>query len=136
MEQELKNLVLSQGLEDSVFFVGSVPNDQLPTWYNAADLFFLGSSREGWPNVVCEALACGTPVVATPVHGIPEILTSEDLGMMVERTPDAFAEGIVNAFAKKWDRQHIAWIGQQRTWRNVAAEVHELFTRLKSDEKN
>ena len=58
---------------------------ELCLWYNAADLFCLASEREGWPNVLFESLACGTPVVATKVGGIPEILRSEKLGILVER---------------------------------------------------
>ncbi len=123
----LQNKISEYQLQDCVFLLGHVPNENLIDWYNAADLFFLGSSREGWPNVVCESLACGTPVVATPVNGIPEILDSEELGLMVERTPEAFACGIEQAFARSWDRERIAERGQERTWENVAREVHELF---------
>ena len=135
-ENHLRALVDKYSLHDRVLFVGSVPNGDLVDWYNGADLFFLGSSREGWPNVVCESLACGTPVVATAVNGIPEILDSEELGIMVERTPEDFARGIKQAFARDWDRQLIAAKGQQRTWENVANEVHELFGTVLSDAKN
>lgn len=135
-ETRLKKLVEQYSLNDRIMFVGSVANVELVDWYNAADLFFLGSSREGWPNVVCEALACGTPVVATAVNGIPEILDSEELGIMVERTPEAFAAGIEKAFTCSWDRDLIAKSGQQRTWQNVAAEVHELFSTVIENAKN
>ncbi len=120
--------IKTYNLEDQVYLLGHVPNKQLVDWYNAADLFFLGSSREGWPNVVCEALACGVPVVATEVNGIPEILDSEELGIMVERTPEAFASGLQTAFLKSWDRDLIARKGQSRTWRNVALDVRATFS--------
>jgi glycosyltransferase involved in cell wall biosynthesis len=62
------------GLADDVLFAGAVHPDALPDWYRAADALVLPSLREGWPNVVLEALACGTPVLATSVWGTPEIL--------------------------------------------------------------
>jgi len=61
-------------LENDVILAGQVPNSRLVFWYNAADIFLLGSSREGWPNVVCEALACGLPVIATRANSVPEII--------------------------------------------------------------
>lgn len=114
-------------LAKDVKLVGEVNNAELVDWYCAADLFFLGSSREGWPNVVSESLACGTPVVATKVNGIPEIICSNDYGIIVERNPDSFVEGIRQALQKKWDRNAIAEYGRQRTWAVVAREVRSVF---------
>jgi len=125
--ERLHRQIAQAGLSDTVQLVGAVPNRALVTWYNAADLFFLGSSREGWPNVVCEALACGTPVVATKVSGIPEIVDHDGLGLLVERTPEAFAEGIMTAMQKHWDREFILERGRRRNWEEVAREVHALF---------
>ena len=122
--------IAEKGLESRVRIVGEVPNNDLVDWYNAADLFFLGSRREGWPNVIVEALACGTPVVATPVNGVPEILRSEAHGLTVERGAKSFAEGIARAFATRWDHGAIAGHGQGRTWENVAGEVYDLFRRV------
>ena len=136
LQSLLERKIVDNSLEDWVQLVGHVSNSDLVDWYNAADLFFLGSSREGWPNVVCEAQACGVPVVATPANGIPEILDSEELGIMVERTPEDFSRGILQAFSRDWNRQHIAFKGQQRTWKNVANEVHELFTAVLNNAKN
>jgi glycosyltransferase involved in cell wall biosynthesis len=74
-------------------FVPNMPQSRLRLAYGAADALVLASSREGWPNVVLEALACGTPVVATRVGGVPEILTAPVAGCCVaERTADALAD--------------------------------------------
>ena len=113
-----------------MILVGRIPNDQLVNWYNAADLFFLGSSREGWPNVVCESLACGTPVVATRVNGIPEILHEESLGIMVDRSVGGFTDGLMSALVADWDSEYIARQGQLRTWDSVADEIYEFLSGL------
>jgi len=61
-------------LAAEVIMPGGQPAAALPDWYRAADLLVLASSREGWPNVVLEALATGLPVIGTKVGGVPEIL--------------------------------------------------------------
>ncbi len=124
LETKIRHL----GLEKDITLMGQIPNAQLADWYNAADIFFLGSSREGWPNVVSEALACGTPVVATKVYGIPEIITSEDYGLFVERDTKDFVRGIREALPRKWDYENICRYGQGRTWKIVGGEVCSVFT--------
>lgn len=123
----LEEKIATFSLHEDVKLVGEVKNQQLNQWYNSADVFFLGSSREGWPNVVSEALACGVPVVATAANGIPEILVSEDYGLIVERNAEAFADGILAAFKKDWDHGKIYQYGQSRSWAQVASEVRGVF---------
>jgi glycosyltransferase involved in cell wall biosynthesis len=83
--KELNQFIDQHRLQKHVVFVGAVPNSELITWYNAADVFCLSSRGEGSPNVLTEALACGTPAVATNVGSVPEIMASEvDLGYCVE----------------------------------------------------
>ena len=120
---ELEKLVKSLGLEKQVFLPGKRPNVELPLWFSAAAMSCLASSREGWPNVVSESLACGTPVVATRAGGIPEIVHSPALGILVERSCDAFAAGLAEALAKDWDRERISRESRRRTWETVAEEV-------------
>ncbi|SIN67666.1 Glycosyltransferase involved in cell wall bisynthesis [Singulisphaera sp. GP187] len=124
LEQHAKTLQI----EDQVRFAGAVSNDNLPVWYQAADVFALASSREGWPNVLCEAQACGLPVVATKVWGIPEIIHSEGLGIMVEqRSADGLHAGLEQALLKDWDRSQIATVGSLRTWDRVSEELAIVF---------
>lgn len=78
----LQCLAASIGVADRVRFVGQQPNEKLKTWFSAADVSVLASSREGWPNVLLESMACGTPVVATRVNGVPEVVASRDAGRL------------------------------------------------------
>jgi len=129
---ELENLAASLGLPDRVHFVGSYPNDCLRDWYSAADVSCLASSREGWPNVVLESLACGTPMVATCVWGTPEILTSPDVGILVEQTDESLASGLESALTRSWDRGRIVQFARGRDWPAVAREVDAYFREVLS----
>jgi glycosyltransferase involved in cell wall biosynthesis len=126
--RELERLRAQLPRPERVRLVGAVANEGLPEWYGAADLFVLASSREGWPNVLCEAQACGLPAVATAVWGIPEIIRDPALGVLVpERTVDALEQGLSQALSRAWDREHIARTGRSRTWDSVADEVQKSF---------
>jgi teichuronic acid biosynthesis glycosyltransferase TuaC len=76
---------------------------------------------------IMEALGCGTPVVATNVWGAPEILTTPEVGILVERNPNAIAEGLLLALNREWDRPKIHRHVSQRTWHQVAEEVKAVF---------
>jgi glycosyltransferase involved in cell wall biosynthesis len=72
-----------------------MPQERLVEFYGAADVLVLASSHEGWPNVLLESMACGTPVVSTPIPAAGEMIRSPEAGCIVpERTPTAIASGI------------------------------------------
>jgi glycosyltransferase involved in cell wall biosynthesis len=75
MERSLRSEVRARGLDAFIHFTGSVTQDALAKWYQAADFTVLPSLSEGVPNVLLESIACGTPFVASEVGGIPEIAT-------------------------------------------------------------
>jgi len=124
---QLETFLREKKLQDRVFLPGNQPNEELPLWFNAANLSCLVSSREGWPNVVSESLACGTPVLATRAGGIPEIIISPKLGMFVERHLDSVAAGLEQALATTWNRTEIARQSRARSWDAVAAEVEAFL---------
>lgn len=118
----LRARVLS--LQEQVQFLGEVPSRDIPTLMNAADIFCLSSIREGWPNVVMEAMACGVPVVATNVGGVPEIVRSEDFGILVPpKDPVRMAEALMFAARKDWNRAEISDAVRRRSWDAVAEEI-------------
>jgi glycosyltransferase involved in cell wall biosynthesis len=129
-EERLDRRISDLGLSDCVHLQGSIANERLRPWYQAASVYVLASSREGWPNVLNEALACGTPVVATPVGGVPEIVRHGDNGLLTERTPDAIAQSIATALERRWDRQALAAAATRTSWADVAERLVHIFARL------
>ncbi len=86
-EQALRDQAKAFGLTERVRFLGAVPHGELPQVLGAADVFVLPTASEGLANAWVEALACGTPVVTTPIPGARELLTDPAFGRMVERDP-------------------------------------------------
>ena len=109
-------------------FVGPVNNEELRHYYSAADVSCLASRNEGWPNVVLEALACGTPVVATRVGAVPDILSQPELGIVTEPSPESIHEDLRQALDRSWDPELIQSIAHRHTWDEVGANV-EAFLR-------
>jgi teichuronic acid biosynthesis glycosyltransferase TuaC len=135
LHSQLEVQVEEMGLAGRVFLVGDRPHDELCLWFNAADVSCLASASEGCPNVLMESMACGTPVVATKVGGIPEIVRLPELGRLVNGDPESLAGGIVTALGQNWDRNLLAEHAQQRDWVLVAKEADEFMrSRLESNE--
>lgn len=96
------------GIQDSVTFLGSIPHSEVAERLAAFDLLCLPSLREGMPNVVVESLASGTPVVASRVGAVPELL-DENCGRMAEPGNAAsLAAALREAIAIDWDRAAVA----------------------------
>ncbi|HXG22096.1 MAG TPA: glycosyltransferase family 4 protein [Methylomirabilota bacterium] len=127
LRKELEKLVERLNLKGHVRLIGAIPHRELYLWYSAADVFCLASSREGWPNVILESLACGTPVVATAVGGVPEILRSDKVGMLTGRDEVEFAEKITRALNTPWRSDTIVQYAKKYTWEQTALSVFHVF---------
>jgi teichuronic acid biosynthesis glycosyltransferase TuaC len=97
----------------------------------AADVVTLPSYMEGCPNVVLEALACGRPVVATNVGGIPEIMTDACGRLVPPRDSAALAHALASVLDTSWDAAAISahW---SRSWNTVAAELRDVLESVAS----
>ncbi len=118
-------------LGERVRLLGSVPGDQLTLWVNACDLFVLPSRNEGNPTVMFETLGCGKPFVGTRVGGVPEIITSDEYGLLVEPAdPKDLAGKILIALDREWDREGILRYAKQFTWGNIVKETMVIYARV------
>ena len=91
--ERLRALAAELGIGARVDFPGAVPQDALVRYYRAADTLVVASRYESFGLAAVEALACGTPVVAAPVGGLPSIVRDGENGLLVRwRSPQAFAE--------------------------------------------
>lgn len=123
-ETRLRALPAELGIAPRVHIRGRMEQAALARLMSAADVFCLSSSREGWPNVVQEALCCGAPVVATDVGAVPQMIQPGVNGLVVEPGHvEALAAALRQAAARTWDRAGIAARAQARGWDDVAREV-------------
>jgi glycosyltransferase involved in cell wall biosynthesis len=81
---ELARMISERGLGDRVRMLGALPRSETIEWMRAADAVILPSDWENFPHVAVEALAAGTPVIATAVGGVPEIIETGSNGILVE----------------------------------------------------
>ena len=107
-----------------VTLAGAQPPAEVARWMAASDLVTLPSYSEGHPNVLVEALACGRPVVATPVGGIPEVVDAESGILVPARDAAALANGLAQALDRRWDEPALAR-KFSRDWRQVAEDTLE-----------
>lgn len=130
-DREIAALVAKWSLSGNVHLLGWVDRKKLAELMSAADVFCLASFTEGWPNVVHEALACGTPVVATRVGAVPDMLPGEQYGIIVPPREQLPLTGALRrALLTPWDRSAIAARGSLRCWEDAAREVVEVIRYL------
>ena len=127
----LKKQIKIMGLKNYVNLLLQKPHKELPWWINSCDVFCLPSLREGYPNVLVEALACGKPVIATNAYGAREIVKDKKYGFLVKRkdVPE-LASALTNAMNKKWNAKEISRYGRSNSWQDVAKKIESEFRRI------
>jgi len=131
LRQSLERLATSLGINSRVHFAGDVPHHKLATYFQAADLLVISSHSEGWPTTIHEALACGTPVVAPAIGGIPDALADPNLGVLIDTgEPDNLAQGIRQAMNTSWTPSNLHKAAALHDWLSIAAKHVQLYENI------
>ena len=127
----LEAMAVELGVADRVRFAGAVLQTGLPDYYSAADVLVLASGREGWPNVLLESMACGTPVVATDVGGVAEIVADSRAGVVIQdRSSAGVVAGIERLLSAPPGRDATRGYAEMFSWDATTAGQLDLFSRL------
>jgi glycosyltransferase involved in cell wall biosynthesis len=124
LEQQIREL----GLERTIHCLGSKSHDELPDWYRAADVVVLPSRSEGLPNVLLEALACGTRFVASDVGGISEIADGDRGKLLPPNDVEALAKAIRDQLAHPGNSRRSENL--PRSFADSAVELTTLFAQI------
>jgi glycosyltransferase involved in cell wall biosynthesis len=120
----------SLGVADRVHFLGKVPPSEMPAFFSAADVLVLPSEREGWANVLLEAMACGTPVVSRAVAGALDLVTCAEAGNLVDGSdPSAYAHAIRDVLERRISRETTRAYAKTFGWREISLSQEGIFTR-------
>ena len=129
-EAALRAQAAALGLAERVHFLGTVPHAELPVVLSAADVFVLPTASEGLANAWVEALACGTPVVTTPIPGAVELLTDPAWGKLVPPDKLSVATAISQVLDNPPPREAVAAGAAQFSWEANAAALVAYWRRL------
>lgn len=131
MKNTLQSLATKHGVDGRVRFLGNLAHDKLVDVYRAADVLVLASSREGWANVLLEAMACGTPVAATNIWGTPEVVAEDAAGLLVpERSAKSIAQTIKSLLSNLPDRQKTRAYAERFSWDETTEGQLKVFKRV------
>jgi len=130
LEQQAREL----GITDRVAFLGPKLQPLVADWIAAADLLTLPSHAEGSPNVVVEALASGTPVVASRVGGVPDLVDDGVNGLLVPAgDAAALADALAAALGRRWDAARISASIAHLTWPALGRRNHDVLAAVATE---
>lgn len=133
--QRIEQLVHELGIAENVIFAGRVGHDRLPLYYTAADVCAIPSHYEPFGLVAIEAMACGTPVVASDVGGLKFTVVPGETGLLVPpQDTAAFAMAIGRIlddelWARKLRKRASERVQQNFSWTGVSAQLSDLYRR-------
>jgi teichuronic acid biosynthesis glycosyltransferase TuaC len=127
----LERLAVKEGVSERVRFLGRIEQRQLPEIYNAVDALVLASSREGWANVLLEAMACGTPVVASAVWGTPEVVAAPEAGVLMKSLDaQGVIDGVTRLFGTNPERSATRRYAEGFSWDATTQGQLTLFRQI------
>lgn len=134
--RRIEAIVRELDLVANTDFVGMVGHDRLALYYTAADVCVIPSHYEPFGLVAIEAMACGTPVVASAVGGLKFTVISEETGLLVPAQDISGFAGAIeriltdDIWARKIRKQASARVHQNFSWTGVAIQLSDLYRRM------
>lgn len=134
LKEKINSYLSEHDLCNNVKILGWIPHDELPVYLNKFKLVVLPSYTEGLPNVMLESMACGTPVLATSVGAIPDIIQDGITGFIMENnSPECIANNVHRVF-KHPNLEKIVWNGRELIMKEFTFEVAvEKYRKLLTD---
>lgn len=132
-EEMLRMLVKKFGLESRVVFAGKKNHDELSGLLQASDIFIRASLSEGLGNSFLEAMACGIPIVGTPVGGIPDFLVDGETGVFCEvRNPKSIAVAVLRIQQESGLRERLIansekLVREKYDWKNISEQMRKIL---------
>lgn len=144
LKSKLLHLVAELKLDDYIQLRGFIPEEELPAYYQASDFFILPTKcLEGFGLVTLEAMACGTPVLGTPVGGIVEILGKFNREFLFKDTePESLTKLILDKYNfykekpeeyRKLSKQCRKFVEREYSWEGNVNKIEGLFGQLKKE---
>ena len=127
----LEQLAQDLRVNERVRFLGVIDHERMCEIYSATDVLVLASEHEGWPNVLLEAMACGTPAIASSVGGIPEVIRSPVAGLLLtDRSPQTIANSIKTLLQEPPVRAETRAYAERFDWSQTTQGQLDLFREI------
>ena len=135
LKEGIETSLQAEEISDRIDLPGWISHDELPHYFNRFRLLILPSYTEGLPNIMLEAMACGTPVLATPVGAIPDVIQDGITGFIMENnSPECIAENVIRALnhanlpqiaenGRKFVEEHYSFERTVGTWRDIMSKI-------------
>jgi len=134
--RHLMNLSKEFKIEDLIIFLGKRSQDSLPYYYSAAEVVVMPSHYESFGMVALEAMACGTPVIASQVGGLAYLVKDQETGMVVPNDdPQALADSLMKVLCRKGIRNELsrnaAAYAKEYDWEIIAKKIIKVYQGLR-----
>jgi len=128
LRKKIERMIYDEKLEGRAELLGYVDRNRMKELFSQASILAISSVSEGFPTVIFESFSSGTPIVSFDVGGVKEAVTDGENGYIVkERSSKAFAEALVKAACKDWDKEGMRKYAAEFTWEKISEEIVKLY---------
>lgn len=131
--RDILNFISQKRVQDAIIFKKNIPHQRLPDYYSACDVVIVPSFYEGFPKVVLEAMACGSPVIGASVGAIPDIIEDGQTGFLfLPGSPSQLAERIIEVLQNRRKAEVVGkrasrLVSEKYSWTKVALAIERVY---------